>query len=67
MSRRTIVGERVVYTLSIDLPPGLTCTSMAKYIDNALVEFRKTDSAPDVDGPLKFSINLLERHVRYSR
>lgn len=65
MSRKT-TGERVVYSLSVDLPPGVSCTQMVKYIEAALSNYfdDREPSGPKPD--LKHHIKLLERHVKYS-
>lgn len=74
MSRKTL-GERAVYTVSVDLPPGVSCTQMVKYLDAAWANFREEssvgeDSQTSSSSPIRnttITIKLSERHVKYSR
>lgn len=66
MSKRKTT-ERVVYTIAVDLPPGLSCTSMVKHLENAMTNyFDATLTTPEGKAALtNYKIRLLERHVLY--
>ena len=67
MGKRTAV-ERAVFSLTCDLPAGVSVTQMRRYIENALVNyFEDRDPENPTTQKPTFSIGLLERHVKYHR
>ena len=69
MGKRTTT-ERVVYQLTVQLPPGVSCTRFIRYIHDAL---RSHSGGGDPEDPIfgfkpnedELKVKVLERHVRY--
>lgn len=68
---KTRTAERVVYQLTVDLPPGVSCTRFTQYIHAAL---RSHCGGVDPTDPIfdfkpadeGLKVKVKERHVRYT-